>query len=68
MTILSNKVKKVCYIIIFIQSIYYVNFIKNDFYSYYSIFDIGGNFNEKCGHPGLLYRRLNKVARKVKLK
>ena len=30
--------------------------------------DIGGNLNEKCGHPGMLYRRLNKVARKVKLK
>ena len=39
--------------------------MNNDFLN---IFDIGGNFNEKCGHPGLLYRRLNKVARNVKLK
>ena len=31
-------------------------------------FDIVGNLDEKCGHPGLLFRRLIKVARKVELK
>jgi len=42
-----------------------VNFINNDFKN---IFDIVGNLNEKCGHPGLLFKRLTKVARKVEIK
>ena len=44
-------------------SIYNVNFINNVFFY---IFDIDGNLDEKCDSPGLLYRQLTKVARKVK--
>ena len=42
--ILSNKVKQVCYKIIFINSLFII------YYNFFKIFIIVGNLKKKCGH------------------
>ena len=50
---------------IYKESIYYVKFKYNFFKKK---FDIVGNLKTKCGHLGLLFRRIAEVGRKVGVK
>ena len=60
--ILSNKVKQVCYKIIFINSLFII------YYNFLKIFNTVENLKKRCGHHALLYRRIAKVGRKVRVK
>ena len=41
---MSNKVKQVCYKIIFVNSLFII------YYDFFKIFNIVGNLKKKCGH------------------